>query len=49
MKQSLLERVRVDDDWELIRKPGDQPYWHNHSTGRSQWEPPDVVRGEDWT
>lgn len=49
MKQSLLERVRVDDDWELIRKPGEQPYWHNHATGRSQWEPPDVVRGEDWS
>lgn len=43
-RESLLERVQVNEEWELIRPSGDQrPYWHNSVTQASQWQPPDVV------
>eukprot|EP00927_Polykrikos_kofoidii_P049963 TRINITY_DN43934_c0_g1_i1.p1 TRINITY_DN43934_c0_g1~~TRINITY_DN43934_c0_g1_i1.p1 ORF type:complete len:737 (+),score=133.38 TRINITY_DN43934_c0_g1_i1:242-2452(+) len=42
--QPLLDRVRVDEDWELIRQSDGRSYWHNSATQVSQWEPPDVVR-----
>ncbi|CAK0844468.1 unnamed protein product, partial [Prorocentrum cordatum] len=28
----LIDRVRVNEDWELIRPPQGRPYWHNHAT-----------------
>jgi len=43
-KEPLLERVRVDEEWELIRPADERPYWHNSVTQASQWQPPDVVR-----
>mmetsp|Transcript_41574 Transcript_41574/g.114529 ORF Transcript_41574/g.114529 Transcript_41574/m.114529 type:complete len:685 (+) Transcript_41574:102-2156(+) len=39
-RESLLQRLRVDDDWEVIRRPDGTPYYHNVQTGTSQWEPP---------
>eukprot|EP00930_Biecheleria_cincta_P059493 TRINITY_DN4520_c3_g1_i1.p1 TRINITY_DN4520_c3_g1~~TRINITY_DN4520_c3_g1_i1.p1 ORF type:complete len:710 (+),score=192.15 TRINITY_DN4520_c3_g1_i1:107-2236(+) len=39
-RESLLERVQVDDDWELIRPASGAAYWHNSSSQVSQWEPP---------
>lgn len=39
----LLSRVRVDEEWELIRPTEARPYWHNSVTQVSQWEPPAVV------
>jgi len=42
-EQSLLERVQVDDEWELIRTPDQAPYWHNLLTRVTQWQPPSVV------
>ncbi|CAE8606855.1 unnamed protein product [Polarella glacialis] len=42
--ESLLERVQVDGEWELIRPSEGRPYWYNSSSQVSQWEPPDVVR-----
>mmetsp|Transcript_19093 Transcript_19093/g.28212 ORF Transcript_19093/g.28212 Transcript_19093/m.28212 type:complete len:91 (+) Transcript_19093:2-274(+) len=43
--ESLLDRVAVNDEWELIRPPdGGRPYWYNSETQVSQWEPPEVVR-----
>lgn len=44
VEQSLLERVKVDGEWELIRPPEERPYWYNSTTQVSQWEPPEVVR-----
>lgn len=44
VEESLLERVRVDGEWELIRPPAERPYWYNSTTQVSQWEPPAVVR-----
>eukprot|EP00931_Biecheleriopsis_adriatica_P011278 TRINITY_DN11235_c0_g1_i2.p1 TRINITY_DN11235_c0_g1~~TRINITY_DN11235_c0_g1_i2.p1 ORF type:complete len:676 (-),score=159.42 TRINITY_DN11235_c0_g1_i2:42-2069(-) len=40
----LLERVQVDDEWELIRPTDGVPYWHNSVSQVSQWEPPAVVQ-----
>jgi len=50
MEESLLDRVHVDGDWELIRPSGGgRPYWYNSSSQVSQWEPPEVVRrGSAW-
>jgi len=50
IEESLLDRVRVDGDWELIRPSGGgRPYWYNSSSQMSQWEPPEVVRkGSAW-
>eukprot|EP00747_Dinoflagellata_sp_TGD_P212015 gnl/TRDRNA2_/TRDRNA2_85159_c0_seq1.p1 gnl/TRDRNA2_/TRDRNA2_85159_c0~~gnl/TRDRNA2_/TRDRNA2_85159_c0_seq1.p1 ORF type:complete len:693 (-),score=150.02 gnl/TRDRNA2_/TRDRNA2_85159_c0_seq1:123-2201(-) len=42
-EEPLIERVRVGDDWELIRPAEDRPYWHNSTTGTSQWSPPSVI------
>lgn len=42
-EESLLERVQVDDEWELIRTPDQAPYWHNLVTRVTQWKPPSVV------
>jgi len=44
VNESLLERVQVDGDWELIRPSEGRPYWHNSATQVSQWEPPDFLR-----
>lgn len=41
--EPLIDRVRVNEEWEHIRPPSGQPYWHNSATGASQWEPPDCV------
>jgi len=49
VRESLLSRVRVDDEWELVRPPADRPYWYNSSTGISQWEPPSVIGGHGGT
>jgi len=50
IEESLLDRVQVDGDWELIRPSGGgRPYWYNSSSHVSQWEPPEVVRrGSAW-
>lgn len=42
-RSPLLERVQVDEEWELIRPQDQRPYWHNSVTQASQWQPPDVV------
>jgi len=42
-REPLLERVKVDEEWELIRPPDQRPYWHNTKTQASQWQPPDIV------
>lgn len=44
-EESLLDRVQVDQEWELIRPAAGRPYWYNSVTQVSQWNPPDVVRG----
>lgn len=41
--EPLLERMRVDEEWELIRPSHDRPYWHNVVTQASQWQPPEFV------
>lgn len=50
IEESLLDRVHVEGDWELIRPSGGgRPYWYNSSSQVSQWEPPEVVRkGSAW-
>lgn len=43
IEESLLERVRVSPQWELIRPAGGRPYWYDSETQVSQWQPPEMV------
>jgi hypothetical protein len=42
-RESLMARVQVDKEWELIRPADQRPYYYNSTTQASQWQPPDIV------
>lgn len=42
-EQSLLDRVDVDEEWEMIRQSDGKSYFYNSRTQVSQWQPPEAV------